>query len=326
MRRPDPIRLAAELKPPASLREFARRFASEADCEAFLFAVRYPEGFVCPRCGVERGWSLDGHRLIECPNGHKVSLTAGTILHRTRQSLLTWFHGAYLISTLTPGISAVQFQRQLGLRRYETAFEMLHKIRSVLVAPDRDLLHGEIEVDETFVGGKDRDRDGRGGDKVLVAGAVEIKVVTEAEAGLTHTRSGRIRLRAVADASANSLAGFVETEVEPGAIVHTDGWDGYRRLHRSGYDHRRVVQGKGRGAKPVLPHVHRVFSNLKAWLQGTHHGRIEPRYLQAYLNEYTFRFNRRFWRGPAFLRALMLMAQPAKRAIQAATTSGSNRS
>ncbi|MEK7423344.1 MAG: IS1595 family transposase [Actinomycetota bacterium] len=308
----EPIRLARALRPPESLRELQTRFASEADCEEFLYRVRFPQGFVCPRCAEQRGWPLKGRRLIECARGHKVSLTAGTILHRTRQDLSTWFHAAYLVSTLTPGISALQFQRQFGLRRYETAFQMLHKIRSVLVAPVRERLHGEVEVDETFVGGKDADRDGRGGDKVLVVGAIELRNLSAHGRSPKRRPVGRVRLRVVRDASANSLAGFVETEVERGAIVHTDGWDGYRRLARSGYDHRRVVQGKGRTAKPIMLHLHRVFSNLKAWLQGTHHGRIEPQYLQAYLNEYTFRFNRRFWRGPAFLRALMLMTEPTE--------------
>lgn len=306
----DPIQLAERLKPPSSLREFRRRFATEANCEEFLFAVRYPQGFVCPRCGIARGWRLHGTRLIECGNGHKVSLTAGTILHRTRQDLVTWFHAAYLVSTLTPGISAVQFQRQLGLKRYETAFELLHKIRSVLVAPGRERLHGAVEVDETFVGGHDPDRAGRGGDKVLVVGAVEIRAVRDPTTRQVRRRAGRVRLHAVPDGTATSVAGFVEAEVDPGAVVHTDGWDGYRRLTRSGYDHRRAVQGKGRTAQPVLPLIHRVFSNLKAWLKGTHHGRVEPQRLQAYLNEYTFRFNRRFWRGPAFLRVLMLLVQP----------------
>jgi transposase-like protein len=185
---------------------------------------------------------------------------------------------------------------------------MLHKVRSCLIAPGRTLLHREVEVDETFIGGKDPDRDARGGDKVLVAGAVEIIPVSELKSGKLRRRSGRLRLRAVANASADSLAGFVEQEVEAGAIVHTDGWDGYRRLTRSGYVHDRTVQGRGRNAKYIMPHIHRVFSNLKAWLQGTHHGRIEPEYLQAYLDEYTFRFNRRFWPGPAFLRALTVMA------------------
>jgi len=307
----DPIRMATALRPPQSLRELRTRFATEADCEEFLFRVRFPQDFACPRCAEPRGWPLEGRRLIECANGHKVSLTAGTILHGTRQDLSTWFHAAYLVSTLTPGISALQFQRQFGLTRYETAFQMLHKIRSVLVAPGRERLHGEVEVDETFVGGKDADQDGRGGDKVLVVGAIELMNSVRPRSP-TRRPVGRVRLRVARDASADSLAGFVESEVDPGTIVHTDGWDGYRRLARSGYDHRRLVQGKGRAAKPVLVHLHRVFSNLKAWLNGTHHGRIEPKYLQAYLNEYTFRFNRRFWRGPAFLRALMLMTEPTE--------------
>lgn len=307
---PDPVKLAKVLKPPKSLREFTQRFGTESDCEDFLFRVRYPNGFVCPRCGIGRGWSLEGKRLVECSNGHKVSLTAGTVLHGTRQELRTWFHAVFFVSTLTPGISALQFQRQLGLTRYETAFQMLHKVRSALVAPERELLHREVEVDETFIGGKDPDQDGRGGDKVLVVGAIEVRPFSKPRTGKRGERAGRLRLDVVADASANSLAGFVEQEVERGAIVHTDGWDGYRRLQRSGYRHRRIVQGKGRKAKPILPHIHRVFSNLKAWLHGTHHGRIEPKYLQTYLNEYTFRFNRRFWPGPAFLRALTIMVQP----------------
>lgn len=307
---PDPVKLARRLNPPRSLRDFTLRFHTETDCEDFLFQVRYPDGFICPKCATERGWPLKDRHLIECMNGHKVSLTAGTAIHGTRQSLVTWFYAVFFISTLTPGISALQFQRQMGLKRYETAFQMLHKVRSSLVVPERELLHREVEVDETFVGGKDPDRGGRGGDKTLVVGAVEVTPFTELKTGKVRHRSGRIRLRVVNDASANSLAGFVEQEIEPGALVHTDGWDGYRRLTSSGYRHNRIVQGKGRKAQPILPHIHRVFSNLKAWLHGTHHGRVEERYLQAYLNEYIFRFNRRFWPGPAFLRALTIMMQP----------------
>lgn len=307
---PDPVIFARKLKPPKSLPEFISRFSTEHDCEEFLFQVRYPNGFVCPRCKAERGWSLNGKRLIECASGHKVSLTAGTAFHGTHIDLLTWFYAIFFISTLTPGISALQFQRQLGLKRYETAFQLLHKVRSALVAPGRELLHQEVEVDETFVGGKDPDRGGRGGDKALVVGGVEVISFTELKTGKIRQRSGRVRLRVVPNASANSLAGFVEQEVEPGAVIHTDGWDGYRRLNHSGFHHHRIVQGKNREAIPILPHIHRVFSNLKSWLHGTHHGRVEQKYLQAYLNEYTFRFNRRFWRGPAFLRVLTLMVQP----------------
>lgn len=300
------LHLTAKLGPPGTWREFTQRFRTEADCEAFLFQIRYPQGFCCPRCAATRGWRLGDRRVLECANGHKVSLTAGTVLHGTRQPLLTWFQAVYLITTLTPGISALQFQRQLGLRRYETAFELLHKVRRALVAPAREPLRSEVEVDETFVGGRDADRGGRGGDKVIVVGAVEVHHADRPD-GRSYTRAGRVRLQAVPDASADSLAGFVEREVERGAIVHTDGWDGYRRLRGSGFDHRRHVQGKGRSAIAVLPHLHRVFSNLKRWLAGTHHGRVEAHHLQAYLDEYVFRFNRRFWRGPAFLRALMLL-------------------
>jgi hypothetical protein len=307
---PDPIKLAQALNPPKSLRDFSRRFRAESDCENFLFRVRYPNGFVCPSCGVMQGWALKDNRLMECSSGHKISLTSGTAFHGTRQDLLTWFHAIFLISTLTPGISALQFQRQLGLKRYETAFQMLHTVRSMLIAPGRELLHREVEVDETLIGGKDPFKGGRSGDKALVVGAVEVIPFSQLKTGKVHNRSGRIRLQMVADASANSLAGFVEREVEKGAIVNTDAWDGYRRLNRAGYQHQRFVQGRNRELQPILPHIHRVFSNLKAWLHGTHHGRIEQKYLQAYLNEYTFRFNRRFWPGPAFLRALTFRLQP----------------
>ena len=308
---PDPIGLARALRPPSSLRALTERFSEEEACEAFLFTIRYPRGFQCPRCGAQRFWPLQGYRLVECPKGHKVSLTAGTVLHRTRQDLVTWFHAAYLVSTVTPGISAVQFQRQLGLSRYETAFQMLHRLRSALVAPGRERLHGQVEVDETFIGGKDPGRDARGGDKVLVAGAVEVRAAGGRGGGERRTRAGRVRLLAVPDASGPSLMSFVLGAVETGALVHTDGWPSYRRLTGAGYEHRPVVQRNNPRAHQFLPHIHRVFSNLKAWLGGTHRGRVEPKYLQAYLDEYAFRFNRRFWRGPAFLRALMLLMQPA---------------
>ena len=128
-----------------------------------------------------------------------------------------------------------------------------------------------------------------------MVGAVEVIPFSSLKTGKVRSRCGRLRLQLVADASANSLAGFVEKEVEPGAIVNTDGWDGYRRLNHSGYHHQRFVQGRNRELKPILPHIHRVFSNLKARLHGTHHGRIEQKYHPGLSERYTFRFNRRFW-------------------------------
>ena len=140
---------------------------------------------------------------------------------------------------------------------------MLHTVRSTLVAPGRELLHREVEVDETLIGGKDPGRGGRSGDKALVVGAVEVIPFSSLKTGKVRSRCGRLRLQLVADASANSLAGFVEKEVEPGAIVNTDGWDGYRRLNHSGYHHQRFVQGRNRELKPILPHIHRVFFQSK---------------------------------------------------------------
>jgi transposase-like protein len=302
------LRRRSAVEPPLSLLEFSRRFTSEEACQDYIFAVRYPEGFACPTCAVRRGWSLAGKRLIECPSGHKISLTAGTVMHGSKQELVTWFHAAYFVSTLTPGMSALQFQRQMGISRYETAFNMLHKLRAALVAPDRDPLHGEVEVDEAYVGGKEEGHPGRGtNDKALVACAVELLRWTDPRARKRRVRTGRVRLEVLHDASAEYLVPFVKASVERGAIVHTDGWPSYASLDAEGFKHRPEVQGTGKDAR-CKPYVHRIFSNLKNWLLGTHHGRVSRKHLQAYLNEYAFRFNRRFWRGPAFHRALSLAA------------------
>lgn len=250
---------------------------------------------------------------MECSSGHKISLTAGTVMHRTKQDLVTWFHAAYFLTTLTPGISAVQFQRQLGLSRYETAFNMLHKLRAALVAPGREPLQREVEVDEGYIGGEEKGRPGRGSEsKALVACAVELVRWEGKKSAKPRVRTRRVRLRVVRDASAASLVPFVKESVQKGAVVHTDGWPSYGSLTKEGYDHRPVVQGQGKDAK-YMPHVHLVFSQLKTWLNGTHHGHVSPKHIQAYLNEYTFRFNRRFWRGPAFHKALGLIVRTENR-------------
>ncbi len=306
----------AEALVPTTLPGFASRFSTEEACAAFLFDMRWPNGFVCPRCGSEGGYPIAARSTIECASPtcrYHASLTAGTIMHRSKQDLCTWFWAVYLVTSLTPGISAVQFQKQLGLSRYETAFNMLHKLRSALVAPGRDPLHGEVEIDEGYVGGEEEGRPGRGAEtKALVVCAVELVRWTDSKSGKARVRTGRARLRVVPDASAESLVPFVRDSVERGAVVHTDGWSGYGSLGKSGYDHRPVPQGRGKNAK-YMPHVHRIISNLKTWLLGTHHGRVNPKHLQAYLNEFTFRFNRRFWRGPAIRRALALAVQAEDR-------------
>ena len=206
-------------------------------------------------------------------------------MHKTRLSLTLWFWAAYLVATHGPGISALQLQRQLGISRYETAWTILHKLRRAMVAPEREPLTGEVEVDEGFLGGRDSDLRGsrqRNG-KPLVGVAVEVR----------GSGSGRLRLQLLPDASATSLTSFVRANVAAGAVVHTDGWQGYSRLQAAGFDHRLHKQRAGFPDREwVLPRAHRAISNLKTWLQGTHHG-VSPKHLQVYLDEFVFRHNRR---------------------------------
>jgi transposase-like protein len=214
--------------------------------------------------------------------------------------LTQWFWAAYLVTTQTPGLSALQLQRQLGIRTYETAWTMLHKLRRAMVRPERESLHDKVEVDETYIGGPEVGL--RGGrhlvGKALVIGAVEVR----------GKGSGRIRLQVIPDVSARSLTGFVKAHVEAGALVLTDAWQGYASLSRLGYRHRSRTQGEPERAAKILPRVHRAFGNLKTWLRGTHHG-VGHKHLQAYLDEFTFRFNRRRTPMAAFQTLLGLGAQ-----------------
>ena len=256
---------------------------------------------------------------MACGNGHQTSVTAGTMMHRTKQPLLTWFYGAFLVSTLTPGISAVQFQRQLGLSRYETAFQMLHKLRACLVDPAREPLRGEVEVDEAYVGGVEKGRPGRGAEtKSIILVGVEVipyeALGKDRETLVTKIRAGRIRISTVPDLAAATLVPWVQRNVAVGSKVLTDGNSSYNALGSLGYSHERVFAShKKVGTGQYLPLVHLIIVNLKSWLRGTHKGAVLPKHLPAYLNEFTFRFNRRFWRGPAFTRALGLAVHADQR-------------
>jgi len=298
--------------------EFQRLFATEEQCADYLYKLRWPVGFVCPRCRSPTGYTLATRGVTECRNGHQISLTSGTGMHRSKLPLTLWFHAAYLVSTLTPGISALQFQKQLGISRYETAFQLLHKLRSALVAPEREPLHGEVEVDEGFIGGPEEGRPGCGAEtKSLVVFGVEIiryaapdpKHPDDPQARIEKMRAGRVRMNVIPDASAQTLVPWCRLNIKAGALVITDGWPGLQqsggtRLCASADP--AVREGKKTGA--YLPMIHLIVSNLKRWLLGTHKGAVLPHHLPAYLNEFTFRFNRRYWRGPAFHRALGLIA------------------
>lgn len=299
-----------ELPFPHSLPEFQRLFPDEAACAAYLERARWSDGFVCGHCGSSGEPYRFANRagVLRCRHCNRdTSLTAGTVMERTHTPLSVWFWAAYLVASQTPGMSAVQFQRQLGLSRYETAFQILHKLRAGMVRPDQDRISGNpeiiVEADETWIGGRTRGK-GRGvHDMVPVACAVEVlqrKRTSSLNKRKTGRYAGRVRLSVVPDRSAKSLVGFIESAVAPGATIITDDWSGYATLGKCGFLHTAVAErGDMEVAETFLPIIHLVFSNLKTWLRGIHHG-VSPQHLQAYLNEFTFRFNRRFYPFNAF--------------------------
>jgi transposase-like protein len=284
---------------PTTLLEFQQWFSEEEACVDYLYQSRWPEGFVCPKCGSRReAYRIEAYGRIECAEcRHQTSVTAGTVMHGTRMPLRVWFNGAYLVTTHTPGFSALQFQRQLGIKTYETAFQMLHKLRAAMVRPDRDRIHGDVEVDESFIGAKKPGKRGRGAaGKVMVAGAVEVLERDERK-----ERVGRLRLQVVADGSADSLVGFVLSNVQVGSEVRTDGLISYNKLAKKGYSYK-IVESRD------LEHIHKTFGNLKTWIEGTHHG-VSKKHMQAYVNEFVFRHNRRRTPMAAFQTVLGLAAQ-----------------
>jgi len=295
---------------PRSLPEFQRQFPDEAACAAYLERARWSDGFICLRCGtIGEPYRYSARPGVLCCRAcrRETRLTAGTVMERTHTPLSVWFWAAYLVASQTPGISAVQLQRQLGLSRYETAFQILHKLRAGMVRPDQDQIGGKpdehVEADETWIGGRTRG-EGRGvHHKSLVAAAVEVrqrKPGTKLNPRRSGRYAGRVRLAVVPDRSARALGGFVKTVVVPGARIITDDWSGYAGLTKHGFNHVAIAErGDPQVAEEFMPIVHLVFSNLKTWLRGIHHG-VSPQHLQTYLNEFTFRFNRRFYPFNAF--------------------------
>ena len=298
--------MASNRAVPRTLPDFQRLFPDEDACRVYLEGVRWPSGFACPKCeATESPFRFkDRLRVVRCRKCRTdVRVTAGTVMADTRSPLQHWFWGAFLVTSHTPGLSALQFQRQLGITRYETAFHMLHKLRAAMVRPDREPIgvSHRVEVDETYVGGRTRGL-GRGVTlQTLVGGAVEVRPRPKADKRSHHKHvAGRLRLKVLRDRGRNTLEEFVCENVAPGSHVLTDGYDGYNGLCDLGYDHRPTVVGRDpEKLDETLPMIHIAFANLKTWLQGTHHG-VSSKHLPAYLNEFVFRFNRRFFPMSAF--------------------------
>jgi transposase-like protein len=281
---------------PRNLAEFEARFSTEAACREYLVQLRWPDGFRCLRCGGRKPWPVR-EILLQCAGcGYQSSVTAGTIFQDTRKPLTLWFRAMWAVTSQKNGASAIGLQRVLGLGSYDTAWTWLHKLRRAMVRPGRDRLCGRVEVDETYWGSEEEnDRGRQTGNKALI-------VIAAQEDG---DGIGRIRMRHIPDASAESLMPFIEEAIEPGSSVQTDGWMGYSPLQGRGYRHRiTFLKGQKESASELLPRVHRAASLLKRWLLGTHQGAVSREHLDYYLDEFTFRFNRRNSRsrGKLFLR------------------------
>jgi len=276
---------------PTSLREFQRQFASEEACQQYLAACRWPDGFACRRCGHQRAYAIVRQRRWQCVAcRHQVSLTSGTILHNTKIPLTLWFWAAYLMTTDKRGISALLLQRQLGLRRYETAWMMLHKLRRAMVNVVRDLLHGKMEIDDTWIGGTQA---GLRGSRQLKGRRAALVLVAIEKRGKA---SGRLRMAVIPDFKATTLSAFIMQNVAAGSTIYTDGLKTFTGLEEAGYKHiprsQPLRTDLRKGAKSVVPLADRAIGNLQQWLIGTYHGVSRPQ-LQVYLDEFVFRHNRR---------------------------------
>ena len=268
---------------PETMFEFEQNFSTEEACEEYLYQLRWPEGFICPRCSHRKFWRTKRGQFHCSHCNCQTSVTAGTIFHDTRLPLRLWFRAMWQVVSQKHGISALGLQRVLGLTRYETMWMMLHRLRVAMVRPGRDNLVGPVQVDETYIGGPRSGKRGRGAaGKTLVLVAVEDK----------DGHPGRIRIHKVKNASGASLIPAVKNSVEPKSEIRTDGWEGYGQLSSSGYKHT-VIRKTADVGENLLPLANRVTSLLKRWLLGTHQGKPSASHLDYYLDEFVFRFNRR---------------------------------
>lgn len=270
---------------PQTFQQLLAWFPDDRSCLEYLVGLRWPDGFVCPMCGSSRAWLTGKTRWMCADCGRQTSVTAGTIFHRLRTPLSTWFAAIWFITSQKNGISALGLQRVLGFASYETAWAWMHKLRRAMVRPDRDMLSGTVELDEVFVGNESRGAAGGLKDNTAAMIAVE---------SLPGNKLGRVRLELARTARSTDLLDFATRVIAPGSLIKTDGAMNLRRLSGMGYSHQYFV---GTGSKvPAhvnLPGVHLIASLLKRWLTGTLHYAVSQEHLGYNLDEYTFRFNRR---------------------------------
>lgn len=293
---------------PKSEIEFDQRFSNPNACYDYLYALKWPNGFVCKKCGHKKCW-ISAKRLFICTScEHQHSLTAGTIMDSSKKPIIYWFKAMWWFTTRKSGVNAVNLKDLLGLGSYNTAWSWLQKLRRCTIRKDREKLSGRVEVDEFVVGGQKSGKRGRGAEgKTIVAVAVERCNESKKK------RIGRIRLQVILDYSALSLETFINENIEPGSIIATDSWSSYPSIINE-QCHRPINQSKSDEKQDNLYGAHLVTSLVKRLIRGTYQGRFEPKYLQNYLDEYVFRFNRRKSKyiGKKFMRIVQQVVASVK--------------
>jgi transposase-like protein len=269
---------------PRDQMEFDKIFSNEDSCVQYLIEVKWPSGFVCEKCSHAEYWLLSRKRLKCKACNSIITITSKTFFDQSNKPLTLWFRAIWWMIAQKHGVSASGLQSILGIGSYKTAWVWLHKLRSLMVFPNREKLVGKVEIDETFVGGVSEGKRGRGAEnKSLVIIAVEV----------LPKGTGRVRIGIVQDATGKNILKFVKNNIEMGTTIITDGWTGYAQLERRGYTHIKYRQVVALGNEEMLPNVHRIAALLKRWLLGTHQNYASHARLQKYLDEFTFRYNRR---------------------------------
>jgi hypothetical protein len=295
--------------------EFDQRFNTLDACYEYLAQIKWPDGFICEKCGHKACWISSKYIYICRKCERQYSLTAGTIMHGTKKPITYWFKAMWWFTTRKAGVNAVNLQELLGLGSYHTAWSWLQKLRRCTIRKDREKLSGRVEVDEFFIGGKKPGKRGRGADgKTIALVAVERKPIQDPETSKTYWQIGRVRLQVALDCSAYSLETFINHNIEDGSTVVTDKLSSYKSILSQRYCHVAIDPKDQKDSKRGLYGAHLIVSLVKRLIRGTFQGRFEPKYLQNYLDEYVFRFNRRKSKsiGKKFMRIVQQVMRSCK--------------
>jgi len=284
---------------PKNFLEFIDYFATDIECRRYLLAVRWERGFVCTHCGYDEYWTNDEISYCICKKCHRrISLLAGTVMQDSKLPVRVWLLAMWLFATQKDGVSAKHLQENLGLNSYKSAWSLLHKLRVAMIRSDREKLSGVVEIDEEYIGGTlEGGKRGRGSEnKQLVAVAVQLEEIlgeNPDRPSLRNYKLAKIRAKHIANASKIELHGFINENIEKGSILIRDGWNGYSGIDDEGYSSEITKISEADSEDEKLPHVHLAISLIKRWILGTYQGSIDKDYLQMYLEEFSFRFNRK---------------------------------